>query len=287
MGPSEPSDPRGNPPHGTHQVNSDSFDDPAKIAIQSRLREAIDGYATALVPLIGESYGPESMQQAWREFMPGKRAQFTGDHLHSELFFSWFFHCWSPSRKKGHRLVDPSLFGIPPTQAFLSRHSSGLNSLLRRYLATCLDTPFGFYQINACRPETGFRAWDLLAGTQVEVFDRIASSSLQTGEIIFARVPLLDGIRVMDAIGPVSLPASFHGHFVRPQLDSTLRKHSDRGLRKLYFDLLRLQLRARLPEIRDGSGKVLDGPATYLSGGASAYPSEVILGPEEKRDGTP
>jgi hypothetical protein len=263
-------------------VNSSSFDDPAKLEVESRIREAIDGYATALIPLIGESYGPESLQQAWWEFTLGRdAARFAADHALGELFFSWFFHCWSPRAKKGNTASDPSLYGIPPTRAFLSRHSSKLNPLLRRYLEACLKTSFGFYQITASHPESGFRAADLLAGAQVEVFDKVASSSLRTGAIIFARVPLVDGIRVMDAIAPVSFPASFQGHFVKPQLDSARRTHSDRALRKLYFDLLRLYLRARLPEIRNSSGTIIDGPTTYLCGGACACSPDVIVGPRD------
>lgn len=268
-------------------VNSHAFDDPAKIASQSRIREAIYGYAASLVPLVGESYGAGSMQQAWRQFMPGRPTQFTGDHAYSELFFSWFFHSWSPSRKKDHSLADPSLYGIPPTRAFLSRHPSELNPLLRRYLEACLKTPLGFYQITESRRGMGFRARDLSTGASLAVFDTTASHSLKAGDIIFARMPAVDGIRLMDAIAPVSFPASFQGHFVRPQPDSTTRKLSDRETRKLYFELLKLYLRARLPEIRDSDGRVIDGPTAYLHGGASAHPPGVILGPDHEPDDTP
>jgi hypothetical protein len=268
-------------------LNRHSFDDPAKIASESRIRQAIDGYPVTLLPLIAESYGPDSMQQAWREFIAEKRAQFTGDHAHAELFFSWFFHCWAPSAKKRNKGADPSLYGIPPTRAFLSRHPSDLNPLLRGYLEACLATALGFYQVSECRPGAGFRACDLLAGAEVEVFDRIASSSLRTGAIIFARIPSVAGISVLDAIAPVSFPPSYQKHFIKPPLDSRPRKHSDQGLRKLYFSLLKTYLRAGLPEIRTSSGELVDAPAAYLCGGASACPAGVTLGPEQERDGKP
>jgi hypothetical protein len=264
-------------------VKSHSLDDPATIS--TRVREAIGDYATTLIPLIAAAYGPESLQQAWREFMSGRKTRFTGDHPHGEIFFSWFFHDWSPAPKRGNTVADPSLHGIPPTRAFLNRHSGDLNPLLRQYLEACLETPFGFLHISECRPGTGFRARDLLGGAQIEVIDGIASNSLQAGEIIFARVPLIDGIRVMDAIAPVSFPPSFHGHFSKPQLGARSRKRSERGLRKLYFDLLKLHLGGRLPEIRDSGGNVIDGPAAYLGGGVAAYPAEVIFGPAQEPDG--
>jgi hypothetical protein len=41
-----------------------------------RIRRALDGYATAMVRFIGESYGKESVQYAWREFTIGGEAPF-------------------------------------------------------------------------------------------------------------------------------------------------------------------------------------------------------------------
>ena len=227
-------------------VSNDWLDRPGAPEIESHIRRAIDGYAAALVPLIGESYGPASVQEAWQEFMFNGNTQFTGDEAHSELFFSWFFHRWSPATGKGNITVDPNLYGTPPTRAYLARHSSRLAPLLRRYLEVCLETPFGFYQVLECRPQDGFRARDLFAGIQIEVLDRLASTTLNNGEIIFARIPFLDGIWVMDAISPITLPSSFQSHVSNSRVDTESHERSDRALRKLYFDLLDTYLRKQL-----------------------------------------
>ena len=173
-------------------VSNDWLDRPGAPEIESRIRRAIDGYATALVPLIGESYGPNCVQKAWQEFMFDGNTQFTGHQAHSELFFSWFFHRWSPAAEKGNITVDPNLSGTPPTRAYLARHSSRLAPLLRRYLEVCLETPLGIYQVLECCPQNGFRARDMFAEIQIEVIDRLASTSLSngTGEVVASWAPL-------------------------------------------------------------------------------------------------
>jgi hypothetical protein len=262
----------------TRTVSNDRLDGAGALKIESHIRQAIDGYAAALVPLIRESYGPNSVQQAWQEFMFDDNAQFTGDEAHSELFFSWFFHRWSPTTEKGNLTVDPNLHGTPPAQAYLARHSSRLDPLLRRYLEVCLETPFGFYQVVELGPRNSFRVRDMLSEMQIEVIDRLASASLKYGDIMFARLPFLDGVWVMDAISPVTFPSSFQNHLVNSQSDTESNGRSDQSLRKLYFDLFDTHLREQFPEIRNGNGEVVESWAPlYID--APAKTSDVIFGP--------
>ena len=53
-----------------------------------RIRRAVDGYAPGIVRVIGESYGKETVQHAWREFTVGGGSRFLGDDPNAELFFS-------------------------------------------------------------------------------------------------------------------------------------------------------------------------------------------------------
>jgi hypothetical protein len=219
---------------------------------ERRIRQATNGYAEALVPFIAHWYGSDCLQQAWQEFMLGNSMQFNGDDAHSELFFSWFFHCWSPATAKANTAADRTLYGIPPTQAYLARAPCRLDPLLRQYLEVCLQTPFGFYQIVKCFPQSGFRAREVLSGMQIEVIDSLASTSLSNGDIIFARIPFLDGTWVMDAISPVSFPWSFQRRLFVSRSPESL-KRSKWALRRLYFDLLEAYILER-PEIRSCNG---------------------------------
>src|SRR3569833_84057 len=169
-----------------------------------RIRGAVDGYAIGIVRLIGESYSAETVQQAWMEFTVGAGKVFNGDDPHTELFFSWLFHTWSPSREKGNTVDDCSLYGVPPTRAYLNRKAERINPLLRRYLETCLETTPSFYEIFNCKPYVGFRARDVVTGCEWEVSEHLASTSLCDGEIMFAHLVPIDGTTLLDAISPRS-----------------------------------------------------------------------------------
>jgi hypothetical protein len=199
--------------------------------IWHRLRGAVDGYAIGIVRLIGESYSAETVQQAWVEFTVGAGKVFNGDDPHTELFFSWLFHKWSPSREKGNTVDDSSLYGVPPTRAYLNRSATRLNPLLRRYLETCLATSPGFYEVFNCKPYVGFQARDVVTGQECEVSEDLASTSLCDGEIMFAHLVPIDGTTMLDAISPRSFPPELKRRLL--QLTRTT------SLREVYFVLAR------------------------------------------------
>ena len=201
-----------------------------------RIRGAVDGYAAGIVRLIGEAYGVDTVQQAWREFTLGERQVFTCGDPHAELFFSWLFHRWSPTREKGVKVSDSSLYGVPPTQAYLDRNSPRLHPLLRRYLETCLVTSPGFYEVTNCRPNIGFKARDVMTGEEREVSEELASTSLANRDIMFAHLIPLDGATILEAISPVSFPPA-----AKVCLKHLWREHAcvppAAQLRELYFTL--------------------------------------------------
>jgi hypothetical protein len=229
-----------------------------------RIRRALDGYATAIVRIIGESYGKESVQHAWREFTIGGGGPFLGDDPNAELFFSWLFHRWSPELEESLKIDDESCYGVPPTQAYLSRHAPGLDPLQRRYLEACLAARFGFYEILDCKPRIGFKARDVLAGKEVDVSEGTASTSLRNGDIVFAHIVPIDGTAMMEAVSPFSFPPT-----LKTQLTG-LRRHrewngrADLPLRRLYFKLLESHRWLPLPEVRNADGQVIETRTLYF-----------------------
>jgi hypothetical protein len=200
-----------------------------------RIQGAVDGYAVGIVRLIGDSYGRDTVQQAWQEFTSGAGQAFRGDDPHTELFFSWLFHRWSPTREKGSRVRDFSLYGVPPTRAYLNRSSSRLEPLLRRYLENCLVTSPGFYEIFNCEPHVGFGARDVMTGVECEVSEGLASTSLSNGDIMFAHLVPLEGTTMLEAISPLSFPPVFKKHLARLCRSRKLVDPRTGELRELYF----------------------------------------------------
>ena len=222
------------------------------------IRRAVEGYATAIVQIIGESYGKDSVQNAWREFTIGSGDRFLGDDPNAELFFSWLFHRWSPESDGTQKIDDESCYGVPPTRAYLARNASDLDPLQRRYLEACLAACFSFYEILDCKPHIGFRARDVLAGGEVEVSEGLASTSLQNGDIVFAQIVSVDGTAMMEAISPFSFPPT-----LKTELSALCGRRkwdgrADLALRRLYFRLLESYHRPPLPELRNTDGEVIE-----------------------------
>jgi hypothetical protein len=213
-----------------------------KNQLRHRIRGAVDGYAIEIVRLIGESYSAETVQQAWVEFTVGAGKPFNCDDPHTELFFSWLFHHWAPSREKGHTVDDSSLYGVPPTRAYLDRSSHQLDPLLRRYLETCLATSPGFYEVFNCKPYVGFQARDVVTGEECEVSEDLASTSLCDGEIMFAHLVPIEGTTMLEAISPLSFPPEFKGRLVQLAQSRVLRGCAPPDLREVYFVLARPRL---------------------------------------------
>lgn len=231
---------------------------------RARIHTAVDGYAFDMVQLIGESYGRETVQQAWREFTLGRSDQFLGDDPNTELFFSWLFHRWSPALEKGNKIDDDTLYGVPPTRAYLQRNASRLDPNRRRYLEACLATRFGFYEIRDCRPHIGFTALDVVAGEEIEVSESLASTSLQNGDIVFAHVVSSDGAARVEAVSPFSFPAVFKRQLIALCRRCELRERADLPLRRLYFSLFESLCHPGTPEIRNSDGDRVECQTLYF-----------------------
>lgn len=252
-----------NTPHsgmGSRDGHSADYEFPA----WRRIRRAIDGYATAIVRVIGEFYGKDSVQRAWHEFTIWGGGPFLGDDPNAELFYSWLFHRWAPELEEGHKIDDGSCYGVQPTRAYLARHSSGLNPLQRRYLEACLEARFSFYEIRDCNPHVGFKARDVLTGREFEVSEGMASTTLKNGDIVFAHIVPIDGTAMMEAISPLSFPATLKTHLTGLRRRPEWEKSADLALRRLYFRLLESYCRPALPEVCNTDGEVIEGRALYF-----------------------
>lgn len=203
-----------------------------------RLDEAIAGYATGIIRLIGESYGQHTVQRAWKDFnIDQGRPAFTGYDANAELFYSWLFHKWTPAREEGHELRDEALYGIPPTRAYLDRFSVSLRPLLRTYLEACLTTSPSFYEVVDCEAGLSFHARDVCTGSACTVSETLASTSLNKGDILYAHLIPIGRITVMDAISPQSFPPQSKRRLLQLCQERPAREQGGREFRQIYFTL--------------------------------------------------
>lgn len=232
--------------------------------IWRQMREAIDGYAVAMMRFIEESYGGDAVQQAWLEFTMGASEEFVPGAPNTELFFSWLFHRWKPGSYKGNEIADRSLNDVVPTRAYLDRRSARLSPLLDRYLQTCLATSFGFHEILNCQPGIGFTTKDVFSGKLLDVRERSASSILKDGEIIFGLVVPVQSIALVEALAPFSFPPIFKAHLIHVRQRNELQEHPDMALRSLYFALAEAYLNPEPPELHNTDGDRLEPRTLYF-----------------------
>jgi hypothetical protein len=229
-----------------------------------RVRAAIDGYAGDMLHFIAKSYGVDAIQQAWFEFTLGRSEEFVQGDPNAELFFSWLFHVWSPETPKGNTISDETLYGVPPSRAYLDRNPGHLHPLLQRYLEACLVGPYGFQEIRDCEPGLGFTARDVLTGSELEVRERSASATLARGDIVFGQIVAVSGIAMVEALAPYSFPPGYKTHLIQIRGRPELKHPSDRALRTLYFSLAEAYLHPAPPRLHNTDGDPLEPRTLYF-----------------------
>ena len=229
-----------------------------------RVRAAIDGYAGDVLHFIAKCYGVDAIQQGWFEFTMGKSETFVQGDPNAELFFSWLFHVWSPQTPKGNVISDATLYGVPPSRAYLDRRAGRLHPLLQRYLEACLATPFGFHEICECEPGAGFATRDVLTGAEVKVRERSGSATLARGDIVFGQIVALSGIAMVEALAPYSFPPSYKTHLIQIRARPELKHPSDLALRAVYFSLADTYLNPPLPKLHNTDGEPIEPRTLYF-----------------------
>ncbi len=239
---------------------------PAEITWR-RIRRALDGYAATMTRFVVDTYGEQAVDEAWSEFMcwDDDADVYDPGSPHMQMFMPWLFHAWAPDPFDTD-IEDESLHDRTPTSVFLEQRGARLDPVLRRYLGDCLEAPFSFFEITACEPGRGFNARDLLTGEQFDVLEHSASETIRTGEMIFAQIVRIDGIALLEAAPPCSLPpmAKLAVLEVRekirrvsdPIVPDTVRDY-DMELRELYLDLTDATLNPGLPELHNTDGDPL------------------------------
>jgi hypothetical protein len=181
--------------------------------------------------------GPTALDDAWKEFA-FTDSGFPDDSPHLAVFQSWLFYTWTPPRRKR---------GPQPTPAaidFMSRHPECLSDFERRYLQANLDAPFSFWEVLSVDRGKGFRLKDVLIGMEAEVRERTGSGIVKPGDLLYARVALIDGIGFLNGVGPIAFPARIKPLVI--ELRAEIRKNdprkSPRVLTLWDFDIRRTYL---------------------------------------------
>jgi Predicted metal-binding protein related to the C-terminal domain of SecA len=238
-----------------------------------RIRREMEGLSGRMLRFAAHAYGPESLDEAWWEFMlwDDNEAAFDDETPHAAIFLPWMLHRWSPNPDETD-VADASLHEVVPTQAYLERKRHQLSPVIREYLQSCLDRPFSFYEIERVVPGQGVTLRDLLTGERHDVYERAASQSLAVHEVIYAQLASAEGITLIEAICPVPLSLGDkvpvitlcermrrnEGGHADPYNDVEGLQMWDIELRELYLSLSEQYLYPSLPELVTSDGEAFE-----------------------------
>ena len=231
-----------------------------------RLRRAIDSLIGRLLNVADAHFGGVAVDEAWDEFnLWDLDEPFDPESPHVGVFMSWFVYDWLP---------DPRNTELPEfthtttvAQAYLETAGPRLDPLVRRYVEACCAAPFSFHEIIACEPGHGFRLRDILVGSELDVIEQSASTGVQVGDLLYAKVVAVDGIAVVDACTPVLFPPSCKPEILElraklpaergPWCSGIVREH-DLELRDIYLRIAESLLYPEMPEMANTDGDPIE-----------------------------
>lgn len=223
-----------------------------------RLRHRLQEFQRDILRFIDHSYGPAALAEGWMLFTGASEGP-DPDKPFMQAFMPWFFHRWSPDPEITN-VDNQSLHGVVPTRAYLDKKGRHVDSLLRRYLESCLVAPFSFYEVRGCVPEHSIRLRDVMTGAEHDVSERALSAKLQVGDLFFGQLAFVDRLVMIEAFGGYPLPliekaalvelrrelTSEHGS-ITPDL---LREH-ELDLLDVFHEITERTFDQRVPELRN------------------------------------
>jgi SEC-C motif len=232
-----------------------------------RVRPATETLGSDLLREAARHFGPAALDEAWDEFTlyEEEAEPFDDDSPYSVLFFTWFLYDWLPDPHDTE--VPPSAHGVTAAQAYLARAGDRLDAIAQRYVDACRATPFSFHEVIDSRAGHGMRLRDVMTGTETEVMEKTASRSLRACDIVFAKAVPIEGIALIEGMGPVAVPPMHKPALI--ELRHKLGTHGDLfgverlreydiELRGLYLSLADAQLNPAPPELRNTDGEPIE-----------------------------
>ncbi len=232
-----------------------------------RLRDALEDFPATMLRFIHMAYGDAALFEAWAEFIlwDEDAPEFDPHSSELQIFMPWFFHRWAPDPMET-RVPDASLHDRSPTSVLLEQKGRHMDPPMRRYLEACAATPFSFHEILAVEPGRGFCARDMFTDDERDVMERSASRTMEPGDIIFGHLVTSDGITLMEACPPHTLPprekiaivdlreriTTHHG-----SISSDALREWDMELREIYQDYMYEVRNPPTPRIKTTDGEMV------------------------------
>ena len=214
-----------------------------------------------------DEYGAQAHEEAMEEFLLWDEdfEELQDERSLDAVFLPWMLHSWSPD-PIDTEVTNERLHGVTPTQAFLNKYTRTLDPVVQRYLNACLAAPFAFYEVLEVVRDHHFRARELMCGREYLVMERSATQTMERGQILFASLPEIDGIAMLEACQPFHIAPLHKLELIefRKRIAVTsdlfsgeLLKEWEDELRGFFLGLTLQILHPPKPELRNTDGDAL------------------------------
>ena len=232
------------------------FPDPEMI--YDRIRRLDNESDTLLLRYAKEQYGDDVLEQAWEDFVLDEELLFDPDDPEFRYFALWACYDWKPA--EDNTRLPEQVLGDPHVK---------IEDDIRRFVGLVMAAPYSYYQVLDVEPGHSIRLRDILRKQEVSVTERGASTTLEKGNIIFARVLEMEEVTFLMGLGGhVILPhyleglIKFRASLERHQLltggpsDAAALLEIEEDLRETYFEIIRSEEHDR-PDFRNTDGEPL------------------------------
>jgi hypothetical protein len=153
---------------------------------------------------VRERHGWDLLEAAFGDFLLGE--EYEGNLVeHPEfenLFLPWSLFAWTPDPGGWPATWPRQQLGL----AFLEECGDRLDPFERRFLEEVCARPFSFHQVLDVEPQQSLLLRDLLTGEERRVCERLATTVVSRGAILFTRVVSIEGGSIMTGAGQCLIP---------------------------------------------------------------------------------
>jgi hypothetical protein len=158
----------------------------------------------AVLEFTADFYGPYLLDEAWQAFGAGTDLPppTPDDPLFNGLFVPWFLFEFVPSpflRRPRRQKVPPRPLGAMYAELFPQKLTPSQLAFIK---ATC-DAALSVFVVTGVRPGQAMDVEDLLTGARFDIVERSASTMVQPGAVLLARVLTAGELAAFSGCAPV------------------------------------------------------------------------------------
>jgi hypothetical protein len=211
---------------------------PTPEMIYSKIRRLDGESSDRLMKFAEQRYGESGFESALEEFYLRQEPLAEPSGSEKDSFVRWFLFNWRPFERE------------TLAELFLLEKKSALQSDVIQFIRATAQSPYSFFQTIEVDPGVSLTLRDILRKCDFHVYEKSASTILQKGHIMFARVVEMDGIHFLMGSGSLIIPPTFLDSILRIRSGMEKDSSSVQGsvtaeylldaeddLREIYFDI--------------------------------------------------